>query len=708
MIQECEKMKKNVLTLTLFFLIIFSMGNISVSATDHRDIDDEFFHNSITGYSKLIIEDDIKLNSQFNASWELSINLSDQIGSDLLQNPELGLRAQIDIHLGNSDGFVDANESELFDQLFRVERNWTNSESGGCCIFDYNPLYSNQGINLFTSKVAVGSIDLENMSWGWDESTDLVGQTDNRITRIIDFPRVGAFVEEVPLMVYLPNDWEYKYSAMGEIFSGEPGEFIVNRSAANVASNIRVTISNNQMPNALGYRTSTGAMITLNSDTIYRGDCEDSSLDNNQQWWTLSNNETVVLTNFGDNISFISQDYGFEEGDVASIVMYCKDWFNVTSTWYENIVIDSIFPVWESVISYINEENQRIILDDNQSIIVKSDTSISFNISANDPNSELPVNIKIISNKTPNYMHRDDDNLFFSDVFYQNSDSNGLHLNLSERHKAKSPTSWSVNLTVSDDAGNTVFREWNVIVLDGTGPTIIPDLIINNLSISSSNLAREGDLITISLQQSFDDLDSINQTFWSLSIDDEEIVNNVSIYHIDKMILGPFISGTHVFSIDAYDSSMNHQNLAFGLAISPNFGIDIELISTEIEGKLVEGNTVLFSVSMQNNRASSGSGQFCANSQCGPFVTVPAASSNVPGYFDAELIFELTSSAPINTYFKWQIEDTEEGGQIIIDSEVSIEPYWQKPLQTVILVFAFLSLFVFTVNRLWGIDSQRP
>ena len=74
-------------------------------------------------------------------------------------------------------------------------------------------------------------------------------------------------------------------------------------------------------------------------------------------------------------------------------------------------------------------------------------------------------------------------------------------------------------------------------------------------------------ILEISLQQSFDDLDSINQTFWSLSIDDEEIVNNVSIYHIDKMILGPFVSGTHVFSIDAYDSSMNHQNLAFGLAI---------------------------------------------------------------------------------------------------------------------------------------------
>ena len=143
-------------------------------------------------------------------------------------------------------------------------------------------------------------IDLENTSWGWEESTDLIGQTDSRITRIIDFPRVGAFIEEVPLMVFLPNDWEYKYSAMGEMFSGKPGEFIVNRSEANVASNIRVTISNNQMPNALGYRTSTGAMITLNSNTVYYGDCEDSSLDNNQQWWTLSNNGTIVLTHFGD------------------------------------------------------------------------------------------------------------------------------------------------------------------------------------------------------------------------------------------------------------------------------------------------------------------------------------------------------------------------------------------------------------------------
>tara|TARA_B100000214_G_scaffold375541_1_gene362486 strand:+ start:2815 stop:4962 length:2148 start_codon:yes stop_codon:yes gene_type:complete len=708
MIQECEKMNKNTLSFLLVFLVIFSLNNTSVSATADQNISDEDILSSITGYSKFIIEDEIEVNSEFNASWESSIILSDQIGTDLLLNSELGLRAQIDIHLGNSDGFIDSNESDLFDQLFRTERNWTNSENGGCCIFDYNPLYSPQGVNLLTSKVVAGPIELENSTWGWNESTDLIGHTDSRVTRIIDFPRVGSLVEEVPLMIFLPADWEYTYSAMGEIFSGEPGEFIVNRSEANVASNIRVTISNNQMPNALGYRTSTGTMITLTSNTLYYGECDDSTLDNNQQWWTLSNNDTLVLTHYGSNLSFISQDYGFQEGDVASIAMYCKDWFNVTDTWYEEIVIDSIFPTWESVISYINENNEIITFDINQSIAVKSDTSISFNISANDPNSESPVDIKIISNKTPNYIHRDVNNLDFSDAFYQNDNVNGLHLNLSERHKAKPPTSWSVNLTISDDAGNTIYEEWEIIVLDGIGPTIVPDLIINNQSISSNNLAREGDLITISLQQSFDDLDSINDTRWSLSIDNGIILDNVTMNQIDKMTLGPFTSGTHVFSIDAYDSSLNHQNLAFGLAISPSLGVDIELISTEIDGKLIEGNTVLFSASLKNNRASSGSGQFCVDSQCGPFVGVPAANSNSPGHFDVELSFELSSSTPISTYFKWQSESAGENGQINIESNIPVEPSWQKPIQTVLLVFVFLSLFVIIVNKLWGVDSQRP
>jgi len=651
------------LMVSLFLLSIFSM---SVNADNENEINEDNFSSLVSGYSKLIIHDNIVTNSQFNSTWEFSITLSDQIGTNLLENPELGLRAQIDIHLGNSDGLINLEESNDFDDLFRLQRNWTDSEVGGCCIFDYNQLYASAGIELITYPVVLGSIELNNTEWGWDESANLIGQSDNRITRILDFPRTGSLIEEIPLQVILPSGWEYTYSAMEEIFEGDPGIFFVNRNESNVASNIRVTISPNQPPIASGYRTSSGSMIALNSSTNYYGDCEDSSLDINQQWWTLSNNGTLVKTHYGDKFSFIPENYNFYGGQVASVVMHCKDWFNSTNTWYENIVIDSVFPTWDSVISYVNEFGQIIILDSNEDIIrIRSDTYLSFSISANDYNSQLPTDIKIISNKTPNYLHTNKDNLNFSDVFYQNEDVNGMHLNLSERHKSKDQTSWSINLSVSDNAGNTLNREWIILVLDGSGPTIVPDLIINNNSISSTNLARSGDSIMISLSQSFDDLDSIENTFWSLTIDGEIIVENVTMELIDKKTLGPFTSGTHVFSIDSYDSSGNHRNLAFGLAISPNLGIDIEILSSSHQGRLVEGETVLFSATMQNRGASPASGQFCVNNQCGPFIGVPGATSSGPGTFTAELNFELTSTE-ITTYFQWSSESANQSGTLDI------------------------------------------
>jgi len=709
MITKGEMMYTKQSSFFLIFLILISTLSVSANASSDDETDEYNFMPSITGYSKFIILDDIVINSQFNSTWESSVTLSDQIGTDLLDDQDLGLRAQIDIHLGNSDGSIDSDESNAFDDLFRQERNWTDSEVGGCCIFDYNSLYASEGISLVTYPVTLGSIELNNTVWGWNESANLIGQVDNRITRILDFPRVGSLIEEVPLHVVLPSGWEYTYSAMEEVFEGNPGDFSVNRGEANVASNIRVTISPNQVPSALGHRLSSGSMLTLNSSTNYNGVCEDSYLDDNQQWWTLSNNGTVVKTHFGASFDFIAGDYDFSDGHVASVVMHCKDWFNSTSTWYENVAIDAIFPTWNSVISYENEFGETIFLDSNADLFsIRSDSYVSFSISANDTNSQLPTDITIISNKTPTYLHNNKNNLDFSDIFYQNEDVNGMHLNLSERHSSKDLTSWSINLSVSDNAGNTLTREWKILVLDGSGPTIVPDLIINNMSISSSNLARNGDSVIISLQQSFDDLDAIEDTSWSLAIDSEIIVENVSMELIDKKILGPFNTGTHIFSIDSYDSSGNHKNLAFGLAVSPSLGIDLETVSSSHQGKLVEGNTVLFLASMQNNGASPASGQFCVNDQCGPFIGVPAANSNGPGIFSAELSFELTGSQPIETYFQWSSESANQSDILEINSDLIVEPYWQAPIQTVLLVFILLSFIVIVANRLWGVNSQRP
>ena len=179
----------------LIFLIFISIFSMNVNADSDDSINDENSMYSINGHSKFIIHDDIFPNSQFNSTWELSITLSDQIGTELLDNPELGLRAQIDIHLGNSDGLIDLNESISFDNLFRLGRNWTNSEIGGCCIFDYNPLYTVNGINLETNPVSLGPIESNNTEWGWNESAELIGLSDNRITRILDFPRFDPVID---------------------------------------------------------------------------------------------------------------------------------------------------------------------------------------------------------------------------------------------------------------------------------------------------------------------------------------------------------------------------------------------------------------------------------------------------------------------------------------------------------------------------------
>ena len=75
-------------SLLITSLVLVSIFSISVSADSDNGINDENFVYSINGYSKFIIHDDISPNSQFNSTWELSITLSDQIGTELLDNPE--------------------------------------------------------------------------------------------------------------------------------------------------------------------------------------------------------------------------------------------------------------------------------------------------------------------------------------------------------------------------------------------------------------------------------------------------------------------------------------------------------------------------------------------------------------------------------------------------------------------------------------------
>ena len=62
----------------------------------------------------------------------------------------------------------------------------------------------------------------------------------------------------------------------------------------------------------------------------------------------------------------------------------------------------------------------------------------------------------------------------------------------------------------------------------------------------------------------------------------------------------------------------------------------------------------------------------------------------------------------IGTYFQWSSESANQSGTIEVNPSVTIEPYWQSTIQTILFVFTVLSFIVITANRLWGVDSQRP
>jgi hypothetical protein len=60
----------------------------------------------ISGSSGLEIIDLIEQSASIAASWTASVAVHDEYGSDLLADQNLGVRAQIDQHLGDGNGWV--------------------------------------------------------------------------------------------------------------------------------------------------------------------------------------------------------------------------------------------------------------------------------------------------------------------------------------------------------------------------------------------------------------------------------------------------------------------------------------------------------------------------------------------------------------------------------------------------------------------------
>ena len=661
----------------------------------------------ILGDSLLTLFGPISASSNISADWNANITMREDYGIDLLPNRELGVRVQIDQHLGNGDGNLSLSEISVFVDMIRSARNLSDSETIGCCVIDYSALTPVRGLDIMVYPPAEGPVNPNNGSWGWTEFAELTGTTDSRSTRILDIPRVGGVIEEIPLRVLLPSPWEFRYSAMQSVIEGTPNDFTVFRHQAPVSSDIRITLGENSPPSTVASRQTGNTFIPLDITTHYTGECIDSALDQTTQWWTVHNNGTMMLSVDGDNLEFTASELNFTHGQVASVVMHCMDSFSSSSNWNENILIDGESPTWEASFE-IQIDGETIELDSDKAIIeVPSGSEFYFRFNAHDSGS-LPVEIEVTSDKSENWRHSSFDQLEFMDRFFQGDQINGMHLNLTERHEAKLPSEYSVSLSVTDDASNTVTNEWTIIVTDSSGPTIIPEIFANDIPISPGSPARAGDAIVLSLTQSFDDLDAIDDVFWEIRMNEQVLAEQAIWRDVEKTTLPITDAGTYILHVIATDSSNNMEQITWGLAVSPRLGVNISVLDIVIIGDLVEGETINIVITMENTGGDVGSGVLCSASTCSEEVLVVAANSGGSGIFVAELHLDLVDSNNFDLRFEWSSDQAESNGSLVIDHDFIIEPAWQMPLQVLLAVIVLLMLLAWLAHRTWGPESLRP
>tara|TARA_B100000405_G_scaffold62944_1_gene43029 strand:- start:2366 stop:4510 length:2145 start_codon:yes stop_codon:yes gene_type:complete len=706
-------------SVAVFLTIIVIMTPLSFAESGDDNTNSEQIQ--ISGQATLSLTGDLLPDSQINATWNLEIGIPEEYGTDLLPNQSTGIRLQIDNHLGNSDGNITESEISDFIQLLTNARTWINSEVAGCCMFDYTELALLSPVTVIVSPPSVGPvISTSSETWGWSESAELMATTDLRTTRLLDLPRTGSLIEEVPLVISIQEPWEFRFSAMQEIISGEPGSFTVLRAESPVYSTIRIAIGENSPPSVTVSRSG-GMSISapLNGTIHFTSECEDSMLETPSFNWRLSNNGTILNSSDGEYdsdgrvvISVNPAQNGYLSGDILSADLTCIDSFGSSSSWYENIIIDGQNPSYDIRFTEITSEGIEIQRNESEhSMIIRSDSELFVDVITSD-NSNLPVSVQVVSNKSQGWRHFSNDELYFSAVFNQGEQVNGMHLSVDERHQERTNSHWELILNVTDEAGNTVKRTWDIIVEDSAGPVIIPYITANSTRVGPSEPAREGDNILLTLTESFDDLDNILNTLWTVTINGDQKHTNASWMEAEKIEFSDLGIGIHYVEILATDSLGNSADISFQFSIEPKEGFNLEIIQTDISGDQLIGNTINFRASINNYQSSVGSARACYADTCSAYVMIPGATSSSSGYFEIDADIQLLEAGPLDIRIEWIGNEDGESGTLNLNQSIMVSEQDDEgsdyQVQAFFAVLSVLVILIFLANRLWGKESMRP
>ena len=528
-------------------------------------------------------------------------------------------------------------------------------------------------IDVSVNPPEIGPTNRTGGEWGWTESGNLIGTSDGRTLRLIDLPRVGALIEEVPLRVSLPEDWEFKFSPMSEIITGSPGAFVVDRSKAPVAYDIRITIDRN-MPPILSAASfpQISSTISLAKSSSFSATCSDNPLENPRIEWTISRSGTTIYSFENDWISVKPSDLNFTHGEVMSVNATCIDFHGAVSHWNDNPTVDGIPPDWSGKFSVDGIEGEVVENGSQTPILAPAGSLIRFEVNASDESS-LPVLLELYTNVSEGWRQTGLNQQTFEFTANQGMGINGADMGIDQRHLQRAPSEILMALVATDDAGNTVLSEWILRVLDANPPTVIPRLFSNGIEIEYDDKVHEKDELELNLSHSYDDLDSIGDVSWSVFVDGEEIFQSSPDWSVFEPISLSFLTkGTHNITVKATDSKGNTREEPISITVEPRSGAHIRVVEATLPDDARVGSSVMLTVLVQNDGSDPAFARVCLSDICGRWTEEPFAASleSGPGQATIEFQFEMQNDTVEDLYLSWDSASAGTYGDIPMEVSV--------------------------------------
>ena len=606
---------------------------------------------AISGSAHLDVLGPIERSVQMNATWSSSVSVPNTLGHPDLPNTHLGINHQI------------INEFSGNQTLFTE---WVSTQTDiGCCAYDKIDMIGNATVTSF----------VDNESWGWVSEANLTGQGDGRSTRLLWVPITGELADSTDLRITLPTPHEIRYSPQSEHISGLPDDFVIHRGSIGVTGNATIALGSNVAPIVSFHAVdNTLPWLPWTSSVQIVSDCTDSSISEPAHHFILRDGNTTLLDEYSSTLFIDSFSNIVNPSTWLNLTLECTDPQGLVANQSMEVYIDAVQPTRTLLMQYLHPDDSSPVDVDhgNQTILVPSGAVISGAVQAGD-DSAPPVDIEWTSNKSSGWIHLGIGNHAWDDIFVQGPHINGQHLTIEDRHQAKPLTVYSLQLNLTDAAGNVLTQNWDVVVTDRSSPTPRPALSIDGNYYGNLNHPIEGGSpIDVSMDESWDDIDAIDQLTWTVEVNGESIGIGSSWDDVQSFTIPEMMAGRHTLVVNATDTSGNTGTHSMLFVVEPPLGASYRITEVAMVGEGVPGDPGALDVTIENDARGESYFRLCYMDDCTTELRAVEASVDGPGQMTHQISVSEWASGEVVVIIEYPDNTTEEyQSGLIVDSEMT-------------------------------------